>query len=370
MEMKEKLSFGLMRLPLKAKLTPNLVNQPAVNEMVDWFLQNGYRHFDTSVVYHGGSSETAFREGVAKRYARDAYTITDKMPMFVIKAKSMLEPTFQKELDRCGVEFFDYYWLHSLNKKSFSTCERIGAFEWMAQKQKEGKIKHTGFSFHDTADVLDDILTKHPEVEYVQLQINYLDWEDEEVQSRLCYETARKHGKRVMVMEPIKGGALANVPQEAKAILAKEDPALSPAVWALRFCASLDGVDFVLSGMSTLDQLKENVAAFQVMEPLTQQQAEMLQRVAQIIRSGIAIPCTACRYCVDACPKKIAIPDYFAAYNTYESSKHKAAAAFETYAAQNGKPHECIACHACENHCPQNLPIAELMTQVKARFEK
>ena len=217
--------------------------------------------------------------------------------------------------------------------------------------------------------MLDNILTKHPEVEYVQLQINYLDWEDEKVQSRLCYETARKHGKRVMVMEPIKGGALANVPPAAKAILEKEDPSISTAVWALRFCASLEGVDFVLSGMSDLKQLKENTAAFQKMEPLTDGQKEMLQRVAQIIRSGIAIPCTACRYCVDACPKGIAIPDYFAAYNEYDSSKRKAVSTFETYAAQNGKPHECIACHACENHCPQNLPIAALMIQVKDRFE-
>ena len=369
MKIQNKLSFGLMRLPVRTKLTPNLVDQTAVNKMVDWFLKEGYRHFDTSVVYHGGSSETAFRDAVAKRYPRDAFTITDKMPMFMIKTKAMLEPMFRKELDRCGVEYFDYYWLHALNEKTFATCERIGAFEWMAQKQKEGKIVHTGFSFHDSAKVLDNILTKHPEVEYVQLQINYLDWEDEKVQSRLCYETARKHGKRVMVMEPIKGGALANVPPAAKAILEKEDPSISPAIWALRFCASLEGVDFVLSGMSDLKQLKENTAAFQKMEPLTDGQKEMLQRVAQIIRSGIAIPCTACRYCVDACPKGIAIPDYFAAYNEYDSSKRKAVSTFETYAAQNGKPHECIACHACENHCPQNLPIAALMIQVKDRFE-
>ncbi len=369
MELKQKLSFGLMRLPLKNKLIQTGVDHAAFTEMADTFLKKGYRHFDTSIVYHGGASESAFRECVAKRHPRDSFTITDKMPMFIIKRKSMLEPTFKKELERCGVEYFDYYWLHSLNAKSYETCQKIGAFEWMAEKQKEGKILHTGFSFHDSAEVLDRILTEHPEVEYVQLQINYLDWEDKKVQSRLCYETARKHGKRVMIMEPIKGGALANVPETVRLMLQKEDPSLSPAVWALRFAASLEGVDFVLSGMSTPDQLLENTAAFETLQPLTEDQKAMLLRAAEIIRSGIEIPCTACRYCVDACPKQIAIPDYFSAYNAFKENKKKAAADFETHAAGHGKPSDCIACRGCESHCPQSLPIADLMVKVKERFE-
>lgn len=369
MELKQKLSFGLMRLPLRNKLIQTAVDHEAFCKMADAFLKQGYRHFDTSIVYHGGASETAFRDCVAKRYPRQSYTITDKMPMFIIKRKSMLEPTFKKELNRCGVEFFDYYWLHSLNAKSFEVCEKIGAFNWMAEKQKEGKIMHTGFSFHDSAEVLDKILTKHPEVEYVQLQINYLDWEDAKVQSRLCYETARQHGKRVMVMEPVKGGALANVPETVRVMLEKEDFSLSPAVWALRFAASLEGVDFVLSGMSNLDQLSENTAAFERLEPLTEEQTAMLLRAAEIIRSGIEIPCTSCRYCVDVCPKHIAIPDYFSAFNAFKDSKKKAIADFETQAADHGKPSDCIACRSCENHCPQNLPIADLMERVKKRFE-
>ena len=369
MELKQKLSFGLMRLPLKNKLIQTGIDHDAFREMADAFLAAGYRHFDTSIVYHGGFSETAFRQDVAKRYPRDAFTITDKMPMFMIKSKARLEPTFQKELERCGVDYFDYYWLHSLNKKSFATCERIGAFEWLAQKQKEGKVLHTGFSFHDSAEVLDEILTKHPEVEYVQLQINYLDWEDEKVQSRLCYETARRHGKRIMIMEPIKGGALANVPDTVRLMLQKEDPAPSPAVWALRFAASLEGVDFVLSGMSNPTQLKENTAAFESLSPLTDDQKATLLRAAEIIRSGIAIPCTACRYCVDACPNNIPIPDYFTAYNTFENNKRKAQADFEKYAADHGRPGDCIACRGCEGHCPQQLPIADLMQKVQERFE-
>ena len=369
MELKQKLSFGLMRLPLKNKLIQTGIDQAAFTQMADAFLAAGYRHFDTSIVYHGGFSETAFRDCVAKRYPRNAFTITDKMPMFMIKTKGRLEPTFQKELDRCGVEFFDYYWLHSLNKKSYATCERIGAFEWLEEKKQEGKVIHTGFSFHDSADVLDEILTKHPEVEYVQLQINYLDWEDPKVQSRLCYETARKHGKRIMIMEPIKGGALANVPDAVKAVLQKEDPTFSPAVWALRFAASLEGVDFVLSGMSSLAQLSENTAAFQTMEPLTGAQNALLLRAAESIRSGIAIPCTGCRYCVDACPMDIPIPDYFSAYNKYDESKHKAQVEFSQHAEGHGLPQTCIACHSCESHCPQNLPIAELIQHVKTRFE-
>ena len=369
MELKQKLSFGLMRLPLKNKLIQTAVDHEAFTALADAFLAAGYRHFDTSIVYHGGASETAFRDCVAKRHPRENYTITDKMPMFMIKAKAMLEPTFQKELNRCGVDYFDYYWLHSLNKKSYGTCERIGAFEWLAQKQKEGKVIHTGFSFHDSADVLDEILTKHPEVEYVQLQINYLDWEDEKVQSRLCYETARKHGKRIMIMEPIKGGALANVPETVKLMLEKEDASLSPAVWALRFAASLEGVDFVLSGMSDLAQLKENTAAFETLQPLTEAQTALLMNAAEIIRSGIEIPCTACRYCVDACPMDIPIPDYFTTYNAFGDNKKKAAAEFEKHAADHGRPGDCIACRGCESHCPQNLPIADLMVKVKERFE-
>lgn len=368
MELKQKLSFGLMRLPLKNKLIQTGVDHEAFTAMADAFLAAGYRHFDTSIVYHGGFSEPAFRECVAKRYGRDAFTITDKMPMFMIKTKGMLEPTFQKELTRCGVDYFDYYWLHSLNKGSFGTCERIGAFEWLEQKKLEGKVLHTGFSFHDSADVLDEILTKHPEVEFVQLQLNYLDWEDKKVQSRLCYETARKHGKRIMVMEPIKGGALATVPDAVKTLLQKEDPSLSPAVWALRFAASLEGVDFVLSGMSDLAQMTENIAAFETMTPLSQAQKELLLRAADSIRSGITIPCTSCRYCVDACPMDIPIPDYFTAYNLYADSKHKARAEFARCAEGHGLPQACIACHSCEGHCPQNLPIAKLIQNVKTRF--
>ncbi|MBQ4208341.1 MAG: aldo/keto reductase [Clostridia bacterium] len=369
MELKQKLSFGLMRLPLKNKLIQTAVDHAVFCEMADAFLAAGYRHFDTSIVYHGGASETAFRDCVAKRHPRDSFTITDKMPMFLIKHKSMLEPTFKKELARCGVEYFDYYWLHSLNAKSYETCEKVGAFEWLEEKKREGRVLHTGFSFHDSAEVLDRILTKHPEVEYVQLQINYLDWEDEKVQSHLCYETARRHGKRIMIMEPVKGGALADVPETVRLMLEKADPSLSPAVWALRFAASLEGVDFVLSGMSTQSQLEENTAAFEKMAPLTQEQTALLLRAAEVIRSGIEIPCTACRYCVDACPMELAIPDYFSAFNAYQGNKKKAAEDFETHAADHGRPGDCIACRACESHCPQNLPIADLMVRVKERFE-
>ena len=239
----------------------------------------------------------------------------------------------------------------------------------MQKKKEEGKIIHTGFSFHGSAELLDKILTKHPEVEFVQLQINYLDWEDEKVQSRKNYEVARKHGKRIMVMEPIKGGKLANPSPAAKKLLEEYDSTVSPALWAIRFAASLDGVDFVLSGMSNFEQLKENVDAMKDFKPLTEEENALLLRVAEVIRKGIEIPCTACRYCVEACPKNIPIPDYFNAYNEIKQDEKKAKADFRTFSEGKGKPSDCISCHCCEQHCPQHLPISEYMTKVSKEFK-
>ena len=365
----KKLAFGLMRLPVKNKVVQTLIDIEETKKMADYFIENGFTHFDTSIVYHGGASEKAFKSAVAERYDRDKFTITDKMPMFIIKSKSMLEPTFNKELKRCGVDFFDYYWLHSLDDKSYQTCEKTNAFEYMQKKKEEGKIIHTGFSFHGSAELLDKILTKHPEVEFVQLQINYLDWEDEKVQSRKNYEVARKHGKRIMVMEPIKGGKLANPSPAAKKLLEEYDSTVSPALWAIRFAASLDGVDFVLSGMSNFEQLKENVDAMKDFKPLTEEENALLLRVAEVIRKGIEIPCTACRYCVEACPKNIPIPDYFNAYNEIKQDEKKAKADFRTFSEGKGKPSDCISCHCCEQHCPQHLPISEYMTKVSKEFK-
>lgn len=364
----KKLSFGLMRLPVKTHIQTR-IDIEATKEMVDYFIDNGFTHFDTSIVYHGGKSETAFKKAVAERYDRKAFTITDKMPMFIIKTKSALETTFNKELKRCGVDYFDYYWLHSLDTKNYANCEKTDAFSYLQKKKEEGKIIHTGFSFHGSAELLDEILTKHPEVEFVQLQINYLDWEDEKVQARKNYEVARKHGKRIMVMEPVKGGALAKPSPAAQKLLSEYDSTISPAVWALRFCASLEGVDFVLSGMSNLEQLKENVEAMDNFKPLSEEETALLFRVAEVIKNGVEIPCTACRYCVDACPKEILIPDYFNLYNGRKQDEKKAKTEFKSISKGNGKPSDCISCHACEQHCPQHLEISNYMKTISKGFK-
>ena len=232
----KKLGFGLMRLPLTDPDDTTKIDYETMSKMVDRYMEAGFNYFDTAIPYHGGgNSEIAFRECVAKRYPREAYTITDKLTFFVVQKAEELEDFFVGQLERCGVEYFDYYLLHSMNKEYLELAERIGAFDFVQRKKDEGKIRHIGFSFHDTADVLEEFLKRHPEMEYVQLQLNYADWENFEVQSHACYETAVRHGKQIFVMEPVKGGLLANVPAEAEMLLKEAEPNMSIASWAIRF---------------------------------------------------------------------------------------------------------------------------------------
>ncbi|MDE7161139.1 MAG: aldo/keto reductase [Anaeroplasmataceae bacterium] len=259
--MSKKLAFGLMRLPLKKDSDDSTnIDYEIVNQMVDRFLEEGFTYFDTAAPYHRQYSEIAFRECVAKRYPRTAYTITNKLSFFMVNQKEKLEEFFNGQLERCGVEYFDYYLLHAMNKKTLDLAEEIDAFDFVVQKQKEGKIKHIGFSFHDTAEVLEEILSKHPEMEYVQLQLNYIDWENKDVQSRACYEVALKYNKKILVMEPVKGGLLANLPEDAEQAFRTVEPNLSIASWAVRYVASLPNVVMVLSGMSTLEQMEDNIS--------------------------------------------------------------------------------------------------------------
>lgn len=364
------LSFGLMRLPLLDPNDSGSIDLPAVIRMADRFLEGGFTHFDTAYPYHGGKSEEALREAVVRRHPRQSFAVTDKLPVWAIEREEQLEEIFNQQLERCGVEYFDYYWLHALSAQRVEKCRQLRAFEFLARKQAEGRVRHTGFSFHDSAQVLDEILTAHPELEYVQLQLNYLDWETETVQSRLCYETVRRHGKRVMVMEPVKGGALAQLPPKAEALLKELDPDLSPAAWALRFAGGLEGVDMVLSGMSNLEQLEENMRTFDPLQPLSPREREALSQAAELIRQAIAIPCTACRYCTDGCPQHIPIPDCFQLYNNAKLGKRSPAGSFDQLVQTfGGKPSDCIACRQCESHCPQNLPIVQYLEQAAKLLE-
>ncbi|HIS46054.1 MAG TPA: aldo/keto reductase [Candidatus Scybalocola faecigallinarum] len=369
----KKLGFGLMRLPQLDPDDYSSVDVEAVKRMADTFLKKGFTYFDTAAPYHGGNSEVAFREAVAKRYPRSAYTITDKLSLFMIKKPGDMSGFFQAQLERLGVEYIDYYLLHGLGEPSYRQAEEFHAFEFVRKLKDKGKVKHIGLSFHDKAELLDEILTRHPEMEYVQLQLNYLDWEDAAVQSRLCYETAVKHGKPVIVMEPIKGGSLVNIPEEAKKLFEDCHPELSVVSWAIRFAASPKNVMMVLSGMNSEEQLADNTSYMEQFRPLDEREKEVVEKATGIIKKSIAIPCTACRYCIDDCPKKIAIPDYFAIYNNVKRFGKEHSMADMTYFGNltqtHGKPSDCIKCGKCEKRCPQHLPIRRYLEMAVQTLE-
>ena len=369
----KKLGFGLMRLPLLNEEDKKSIDKEQACQMTDLFLERGFTYFDTAYMYHEYESERAVKDFLVTRKDRGSYTLASKLPVMQLKEKEDMERIFNEQREKCGVEYFDYYLLHALDAEHYKTVKRLGCFEFAMQKKAEGKVKHVGFSFHDSADVLDEILTDHPEAEFVQLQLNYLDWEDAKVQSRKCYETAVKHGKKVVVMEPVKGGTLANLPAKAKEVLHGLHPDWSDASWAIRFVASLENVMVVLSGMSNLQQMEDNSGYMEQFEPLTEQEKKvLLGQVVDIIHEAAKIPCTACRYCVEGCPMSIAIPEYFALYNAEITEKgtpeHKEQ--FESLAKEHGKPGDCVACGQCEGACPQHLPAIEWLKKVAEVFEK
>lgn len=372
----KKLGFGLMRLPLENPADVTKVDYDTLCKMVDRYMAAGFNYFDTAKPYHGGgNSETAFRECIAKRYPRDSYTITNKLTFFIVQKAEELEGFFQGQLERCGVDYFDYYLLHSMNKDYLELAEKIGAFDFVQKKKAEGKIRHIGFSFHDKADVLDEFLTRHPEMEYVQLQLNYADWENVEVQSRKNYETAVRHGRQVLVMEPVKGGLLSNVPPEAEKLLKDAEPDMSVASWAIRYVASLPNVAMVLSGMSSMEQMEDNLSYMSDFKPLTESEKQLVEQVARIIVSRESIACTACRYCTDGCPQKIGIPDYFKLINDISKFGDRQVQMSKSYynhytgTLGMGKASACIQCGQCESKCPQHLPIIKYLEDTAKMLE-
>ena len=370
----KKLGFGLMRLPLQKGGDMTKVDIETMKTMVDTFISNGFTYFDTAYPYHGGMSEVAFRQAVAERYPRTAYTVTDKMPCWEVQREGDLQRLFNTQLERCGVEYFDYYWLHALNKEFYKNMQKFDGFGFISRMKAEGKIKHIGFSFHDEPALLEQILKDHPEAEYVQLQINYLDMENPTVKSRECYEIATRHGKPVIVMEPVKGGSLAKVPADVEGMFKKYNPNASDSSWAVRFAASLDNVFMVLSGMSTPEQMNDNVSYMKSFVPVNDEEKNIINTAAGIINKSIAIPCTACHYCTDGCPQQICIPEYFAVYNTLhqfgrEQQWMNTITYYNVLGQTHGKASDCIECGQCEEHCPQHLPIIENLKKVAATFE-
>lgn len=370
----KKLGFGLMRLP---RLDPNnegSIDLEQTKQMVDTFLQRGFTYFDTAWMYCAFKSENAVKDALTSRHARESYTLATKLHAAYIHSLDDRDTIFNTQREKTGVEYFDYYLLHDVGVEHYEIYKKYDCFAWIAEKKRQGLIKHMGFSFHDTAEVLDKILTEHPEMEFVQLQINYLDWDSEGVQSRKCYEVATKHGKPVIVMEPVKGGTLAKLPAAAEALLRQADPGASIPSWAVRFAASLPNVKMVLSGMSSTEQLLDNTGYMQNFVPLTQQEQAVIAQVVGIINASIAIPCTGCAYCTEGCPMHIAIPKYFSLYNAeMQELKEKDFTSQGTYydnlTLKFGKASDCIGCGQCESVCPQHLPIIENLKRVAKQFE-
>jgi predicted aldo/keto reductase-like oxidoreductase len=368
----KKLGFGLMRLPLAAAGSQKAIDWAQVNRMADRFIDTGFTYFDTAYIYHEGESETVARRAIVERHRRDTFTLADKMPLFLVKGESDYRKYFDEQLRRCGVTWFDYYLLHAINTKTYAETEKYGGFDFMQTLKARGEARHIGFSYHDNAALLDEILTRHPEMEFVQLQINYVDWDSEGVQSRKCYEVAVKHNKPVIVMEPVKGGCLANVPEAVEKLFRAHNPGASLASWALRYAASLENVMVVLSGMSDYAQMADNTAFMSDFKPLTSNERDIITQATAIIKSRPTIPCTGCRYCVEGCPQHVPIPEYFDLYNNQKLFKLMPSHLmyYKKLAQQHANASACVACRQCEEHCPQHINIVDSLKEVAAVFER
>lgn len=363
----KKFGFGCMRLPMKG----DKVDTEEFSKMVDTFIENGFNYFDTAHGYLGGLSETAIKECLTSRYPRDQYILTDKLTNFFFKKEEDIRPFFESQLEACGVDYFDYYLMHAQSADNFAFFKKCHAYETALELKKEGKIRHFGISFHDRADVLEQILKEYPQIEAVQIQFNYLDYEDPAVESRKCYEVCCKYGKPVIVMEPVKGGNLVKLPDEARAVFDKLHGG-SPAGYAIRFAAGFDGIRMVLSGMSSLEQMEDNISYMKDFQPLSKEEQEAVQKVTEIFQSQNMIQCTACRYCTAGCPKHISIPDLFACMNVKKIFNDWNTDYYynNVHTVNNGKASDCIKCGKCEKACPQHLPIRKLLEDVAEEFEK
>lgn len=360
-----KLGFGFMRLPRKG----DDFDFEQINEMVDTFLSNGFTYFDTAFAYTG--SEEAMRETLVKRHPRQSFQIASKLTLMVADKPEDLQMEIDTSLQRLGTDYIDFYMLHGLGHMSNEKAEKLGAWDFIRQLKQQGKIKHYGFSFHDSPEVLDNILTDHPDAEFVQLQINYLDWDSEDVQSRKLYEVARKHNKPIIIMEPVKGGTLA-VSSTIESILKKADPTASLASWAVRYAASLDGIITMLSGMSTMAQLMDNVDTVKNLKVLSAGEMKVIDEVVEVLRSIPRVPCTGCRYCVEDCPQKINIPglmDLYSSYLAYNTTINTEFP-FMMTTMNGGKPSDCISCRICESHCPQHIEISDILSKMVPLYEK
>ena len=361
-----KLGFGLMRLPMLG----DEVDIEQFKKMVDVFMKAGFTYFDTAYGYINGKSEAAAKIALVDRYPRDSFTLATKLPAWAgPKTAEEAKQMFWTSLERTGAGYFDYYLLHNIGAPRLPAFDNFGIWDFLKERKAEGLIRHLGFSFHDNAEMLDRVLTDHPDMDFVQLQINYADWDDPSVQSRACWETVRKHGKPVVIMEPVRGGSLANLPADVKAPF--EAAGVSPVAAALRFAASLDGVVTVLSGMSTLEQMEQNVEWMKDYQPLSEGEKAAIDKALEVLRSRPSIPCTACRYCVKGCPMEINIPDIFSARNKELVYGDAAGArSFYGFVTGSAKASECVGCAQCVAACPQHINVIEELKTIAAAYEE
>ena len=369
------LGFGMMRLPILEEDNFKSIDYEQVNRMVDAYMDAGFNHFDTAFVYHEGIGEDAFKRCVVDRYPRESFKISTKLPLFIITEDSQLEPIFAEQLKNCGVDYFDYYMLHNVSGFTENAWKNADLYSFIQKKKEEGFIRHIGISTHGNAEFLEEILFEHPELEFVLLQINYLDWDDEGIESRKCLEVARKYNKSVMIMEPYKGGFLADVPEEAEKLMKEHDPDKSVVSWAMRFVANLDDVCVVLTGASNLEQLEDNIREFNNADPLSDDELKLLEDVSEIINSNITVDCTKCRYCVDVCPEEIDIAKIFDLYNKDRmlgrDDWSQFGNAYLNYSKlpDVGIASDCSECESCIEECPQQINIPEVLKDVAKVFE-
>lgn len=364
-EVKKNFGFGCMRLPM----VNGEVDKEEMCRMVDAFLEAGFNYFDTAHGYLDGKSELALKDCLTSRYSRDRYILTNKLSNNFFQTNEDIRPLFQTQLDACGVEYFDFYLMHAQNAKNFEKYKRLRAYETALELKAEGKIRHVGISFHDTPAVLERILTEYPQIEVVQIQFNYVDYDDPSIQSRECYEVCRKHGKPVIVMEPVKGGNLVKLPPEASKVF-EDLKGGSPASYAIRFAAGFEGVAMVLSGMGSMEMMLDNTGYMADFKPLNGQERAAVKKVCEIFHSMDLIPCTACRYCLERCPKSIPIPNLFACMNAKKIFGGGSFYYHGVHATEGKRPADCLKCGKCEEACPQHLPIRQLLQDVAKAFEE
>lgn len=361
-----------MRLPQLDENDPTKVDVEQVKEMVDEYIKNGGKYFDTAYPYHNGVSELVLKEAVVERYPREDFVVATKLPVFSVEKEEDMEKFFNEQLEKCGVEYFDYYLIHNINEMTHHAVYDFDAFTFVRQKKEEGKIKNIGFSLHDKPDALIEALEAFPDCDFIQLQINYLDWDSHSIEAEKCYEIATQHNKPVVVMEPVKGGSLANLPDDAAKVFHEYDENAEDVSYALRFCNDLDNVFMILNGVSSIEQMKSSISIFKDIQPLNDEEYVLINNVKDIVNNLTPIKCTECNYCIEHCPVNIPISKYFSAYNSNYINKTQGgdqvdAAVYYLVLSENeenGAATDCLECEACVKYCPQHLDIPELLKEV------